>query len=230
MDRVYRRIVAELLDDIVTGRIAAGGWLPSIEDIAGRHACSTSAAREAVRALEERRVVEVRPGHGQALLGDDRWMLLDHDVAAAALLRHGHKRLLKDAVDFFQLIETEAAMLAATRVDHGDVTMLAQTLGVMREASHDSNGANGDDDPFAAAEADFHRSLLQLARNRFLASALEELHPVLARARRQRAPDRDPSVIALHERIVSALAERDETAAAAAAHDYGRHLASWLRV
>ena len=87
----------------------------------------------------------------------------------------------------------------------------------------------GRGDEFTAAESEFHRTVLLLARNRFLASALEQLHPVIARARHIRAADRDPSVIVLHERIVSAFAHRDGTAAAAAVDDYGRHLASWLR-
>src|SRR6185312_17192215 len=84
MDRVYRLILAELLDAIVAGRLRAGEWLSTLDDIAARHGCSPSAVREAIRALEERRVVEVRAGRGQAVLGDDRWMVLDHDADRAA--------------------------------------------------------------------------------------------------------------------------------------------------
>jgi DNA-binding FadR family transcriptional regulator len=229
MDRVYRRILAELLDAIVAGRLGAGEWLPTVDDIAARHACSPSTVREAIRALEERRVVEVRAGRGQAVLGDDRWMVLDHDVAEAALVRHGDRRLMREAVDFFRLVETRAAELAVPKVRDGDVALLAQPLDAMRGASRGGNGGHGRGDEFKAAESEFHRTVLLLARNRFLASALEQLHPVIVRARHIRAADRDPSVIVLHERIVSAFAHRDGTAAAAAVDDYGRHLASWLR-
>jgi GntR family transcriptional regulator, transcriptional repressor for pyruvate dehydrogenase complex len=230
MERVYRRIVSELLDEIVTGRIAAGEWLPGTDDIAARHACSPSAAREAVRALEERRVVEVHAGRGQEVLGADRWVVLDHDVAEASLLRHRDQRLLRDAVDFLRHLETRAAMLAATNVRDGDIALLRQTLEQMRASSQGDNGAEDRADRFAEAEADFHRTLMLLAGNRFLASALEQLHPVIARVRQRRAADRDATVIMLHQRIVAALARRDSTAAAAAVDDYGRHLASWLRV
>ena len=230
MERVYRRIVSELLDEIATGRLAAGDRLPAVDDLAARHACSPSVAREAIRALEERRVVEVHAGQGQEVLDSDRWMLLDGDVAEAALLRAGDPRLLREAVDFLQLVETHAASLAATRVRDGDIALLAQILDQMRASSRSGNGAGTRDDRFTEAEADFHRTLILLARNRFLASAVEQLHPVLATARRQRAADRDQTVVLLHERILSALERRDGTAAAGAAHDYGRHLASWLRV
>ena|SRR5215208_146943 len=229
MERVYRRIVSELLDEIVTGRLAAGEWLPRAEDIAARHACSPSAAREAIRALEERRVVQVHPGRGQEVLASDRWMVLDQDVAEATLVRRRDQQLLREALEFVRLMETRAAMLAARRASDGDVELLAQTVGQMRDASRGANGAHRRDDRFLEAEAEFHRTLVRLTRNRFLANALE-LHAVVAQARRERAADRDGAVIMLHERIVTALAQRDPTAAAAAVDDYARHLASWLRV
>ena len=100
----------------------------------------------------------------------------------------------------------------------------------MRRAARGANGASTRDQRFVVAEADFHRTLMMLTGNRFLASSIEDLHAVLARVRRRHAPDRDPLVIVLHERIVAALRERDATAAAAATDDYARHLASWLRV
>jgi DNA-binding FadR family transcriptional regulator len=229
MDRVYRRIMSELLDDVVAGTIPAAGWLPRVEDIAARHACSPNAAREAIRALEERRIIEVHAGRGQQVLAADRWALLDPDVAEAALLRHRDPQLLREAVEALRLIEVQAAMLAASRVSDGDLRMLEQTLDQMRASSRGGNGAGDLDERFADAEAFFHRTLILISRNRFLASALESLHPVLAHVRRERAADRDPIVIRLHESIVAALADRDAAATASAIESYGNHLASWLR-
>jgi DNA-binding FadR family transcriptional regulator len=217
MDRTYLTIMSEILDDIVSGSLPAGSWLPKADDIAARHACSPWAAREAIRALEERGVVEVHAGKGQEVLTADRWALLDRDVAEAALLRHGDPQLLREAVDALRLLETQAAMLAARRVREGDLALLEQTLDRMRGSSD------------AEAEEAFHRTLAIMSGNRFLASALESLHPVIASVRRQRAPDRDAAVVRAHEGIMAALHERDATAAAAAIDAYGRHLASWLR-
>ena len=98
--------------------------------------------------------------------------------------------------------------------------LLGQTLDRMREAS---------DDAFAQAEEAFHRTLSLVSGNRFLASALESLHPVIARVRRERAADRDAAVVRAHERIMAALGERDATATAAAVDAYGKRLASWIR-
>jgi DNA-binding FadR family transcriptional regulator len=223
MDRVYRRIMTELLDEVVAGRIAAGERLPTVDEIAARHACSPSAAREAIRALEERRIVEVHAGQGQEVLRDDHWRLLDHDVAAAILLHHGDQRLVREALDLLRPLLTHGAAAAARKVTDGDVALLAQIVEQMRAPG----GVAG---RFTEAESDFQRTVIRIGLGRFAASALDEIHPVVAQLRRSRAADRDGAVIVLHERTVTALAERDATAAAAAADDYGRHLASWLRV
>ena len=97
MDRIFRRILSELLDEIVGGGIPAGSWLPKADDIAARHACSVGTAREAIRALEERRLVEVHAGQGQEVLTADHWALLDRDVAEAALRRSGDPQLLRES-------------------------------------------------------------------------------------------------------------------------------------
>jgi GntR family transcriptional repressor for pyruvate dehydrogenase complex len=222
MDRVYRRIMVELLDDIVTGVIARGTWLPSEEEIAARHACGRPAAREAVRALEERGVVEVQPGSGQRVLETDRWSVLDADVAEALLLRHPDGAALAEAVRALRVVEVEAAQLAAPRIRDGDVALLREALELMSAASADGAA-------FAEAEAYFHRIVMLVSGNRYLAGMLESLQPVLARVRRHRAPERDRAVVRLHEAIVAALDARDPLAAAAAAEAYARHMARWLR-
>jgi DNA-binding FadR family transcriptional regulator len=229
MERVYRRIMAELLDEIVAGRIPQGGPLPKVEDIAARHACSRGAAREALRALEERSVIAVHAGQGQTVRGPDEWALLDRDVAEATLLRHGDPQLLREGIDALRLIEIEAVKLVAQRVSDGDVRYLAQTVELMRRFSRSGNGAADLGEQFAAAEEDFHRTLILIGGNRFIASALESLHPVIASVRLAKAAERDPAVVRAHETIVAALEARDATAAAAAIDGYYRHLASWLR-
>jgi DNA-binding FadR family transcriptional regulator len=226
VERAYRHILADLMDDAVTGRLPAGDWLPRLDDIAARYACSPNTAREAVRALEERQVVTVHAGQGQQLLEIARWKLLDGDVAEAVLLRHSDPKLLAEAVDFMCVAETRAAQLAARRLYEGDLRQLSGLLDLMRVAARDAPR----DDRFVLAETDFHRTLIALARNRFIASALEHLHPVLVAVRQLRSPDRAPAVIGLHERIMSALGERDPTATAAAINGYARQLASLLRI
>jgi GntR family transcriptional repressor for pyruvate dehydrogenase complex len=216
MERRYRQVMSELLDAVVTGELAAETWLPGVDAIAARHACSAGAAREAVRALEERGVLDVVPGLGQRVLADDRWDLLDADVVTALLVEHPARPLLAEAVEAFRLAETQAALLAARRAQPGDVRMLAATVGRMREEP--------------AEEPELHRMLALVSGNRVRAAMLETLAPALVAARRRRAPDRDGPAARALVRLVPALRESDPTAAAAAVDDYGRRLAGWLGV
>jgi DNA-binding FadR family transcriptional regulator len=230
MEPAYRRIMSELLDEIVTGRFAPGERLPSVGDLAARHACGRAAAREAIRALEERGVVEAQPEKRQQVLLHDHWAVLDRDIAEATLLRGGDTRLLRQAIEALRLVETQAVMLAAPRVDEGDLELLSGTLELMRESISGGNGARALAARFLAAEQDFHRALTAMSGNRFLADALKSLHGVIATVRQVEAGERDPAVVRAHEAIMAALWERDPTAAAAAVDTYARQLASWLRV
>src|ERR1700742_2746763 len=99
MERMYRRIAIELLGEVVSGRRAAGSALPAVPEIADHFACSPATAREAIRALEERGIVDVNPGHGQHVLPSDRWNLLDRDVAAALLAVPDARELVGQAAD-----------------------------------------------------------------------------------------------------------------------------------
>ncbi len=221
MERMYVQVMDELLDAIVTGRYAAASWLPGIDELAARHACSPATIRQALRALEERGLVDVAHGRGQQVLADDRWRLLDRDVAAAVLVEHPAPRLLAEAAEAFRLVGVQAARLAATRARPGDAAVLQDAIERMREAATTRASVE--------AETDFHRGVALISGNRFLASMLETLPQALAAARRERAPDRDALTVRLLERIVTAVSAADPTAAAAAAEDYGTRLDGWLR-
>jgi DNA-binding FadR family transcriptional regulator len=226
MRRRYRSVMQALLRDVVRGDLPNAAWLPREREIAARFACSRAVAREAIRALEERRIVSVQAGEGQQVLPDDRWNLLDRDVATAVLLDARDLPLLREAVEAVQVVETTAGMLAARRAGMGDATLLDDIVERMRVAA-DGEDVPGQDD-FLDAEATFHRTLALISGNRYLASMLEDLNPVLAALRRRRMPQRDTLVVLLHERIVAALRARDATATAAAVEDYNQRLAGWL--
>ena len=230
MDRTYQPIMKQLLGEVVSGAIPAGSWLPRVEDIAARHVTSTGPVREAIRALAERGIVDVHAGRGQVVLDSDHWALLDRDVLEAALLRHRDPRLLREAIDTLRLFEVQGALLAAGRVERGDLDELEQILDQMRAASRGGNGAHSRGDRFVEAETTFHHILMASTGNRVLVSALRFLHPTLARVRCESSANRDDAVVSLHEAMHAALAAHDPAAAAAAMESYGKHLASWLRV
>jgi DNA-binding FadR family transcriptional regulator len=230
MERLYQRIMTELLDGVVSGAIPPASRLPRVKDMAERRACSVGPVREAIRALAERRIVKVQAGRGQEVLDADHWDLLDRDVLEAVLVRQRDPQLLREAIDALRLYEVQVALRAARRVRPGDLTELGQILDQMRESARGGNGAEDRADVFLDAETTFHHILMAASGNRIMVSALRFLHPTVALARHRLAPERDAAVVRFHENMLLAFRERDPTAAAGAMESYGNHLASWLRV
>ena len=64
MRRRYHEVMGELGDAIVGGTYAEGTWLPSVTALQEQFGCSRGVVREALRALEERGLVEVHQGRG----------------------------------------------------------------------------------------------------------------------------------------------------------------------
>jgi DNA-binding FadR family transcriptional regulator len=113
--RRHREILDALLDGIVTGRHPPGTLLPKEELIAAEFDVSRGTGREALRALEERRVAAVRHGRGATVLPADEWNTLD-DAVAAALVRSRRRAAFVDEVtELRRLLEPAVAELAAER-------------------------------------------------------------------------------------------------------------------
>src|SRR5688572_24555760 len=105
----------QILTDIVDGRYAIGERLPSEVRIATRYQASRGVAREAVRALEERRVVTVTHGRGQVVLPDARWNMADSDVLLVIARSGRDPSLVLDAIETRAAHERTAARRAAVR-------------------------------------------------------------------------------------------------------------------
>src|ERR1700675_304759 len=63
-ERLYQKIVEQIEQRILTGEIKVGDQLPSERELGDQFRVSRTAVREAVKALREKGLVEVRPGRG----------------------------------------------------------------------------------------------------------------------------------------------------------------------
>ena len=115
MARRHREILDALLDGIVTGRHPPGTLLPKEERIAAEFDVSRGTGREALRALEERRVAAVRHGRGATVLPADEWNTLDDAVAAALVRSRRRKAFVDEVTELRRLLEPAVAELAAER-------------------------------------------------------------------------------------------------------------------
>jgi DNA-binding FadR family transcriptional regulator len=202
--RLHRDAVDELLAGIVKGRYAAGVLLPKETELVEELGMSRGTVREALRALEERGVVQVTHGRGARVQPPEEWNVLD-PVVAAAIARGRNRRAFLDEVQASRLIlESEAAALAAERASAAQRAELR-----VRAADLES-----DSDPARSAQR-LRRLIAIASGNRPLAATLQALD-------RSAEPKLDADEVRDCGRLARAVADGD----ASAARDVARALNS----
>src|SRR6516225_7536717 len=68
--RLYEKIVEQIERRILTGELKVGDQLPAERELGEQFHVSRTAVREAVKALREKGLVEVRPGRGTFITND----------------------------------------------------------------------------------------------------------------------------------------------------------------
>lgn len=205
-----------LIEEIVEGDVAPGDMLAREVDLAERFDVSRGVVRECIRGLEERRLVAVKHGRGATVRYPAEWDVFDPDVLGALLASPGGEQLLAEALECQRLFEPEAAALAAARADQENLDALGRAVEAMAGASSRSGRSEAVARRYREADLDFHRAVVRASGNRILARMSEPLHRALAAAE---AGDHKRR-LGEHDRILAAIAARDEQGArsAMAAH------------
>jgi DNA-binding FadR family transcriptional regulator len=212
--------------DKIRERIVSGDWrpgdrLPKESELAAELGLSRSSLREAVRALSQLRVLEVRQGDGTYVSSLEPDLLLESTGFVSHLL------LGDTAVDLYEvrrILEAAAAGLAAARIDDQESQGLQLSLERMRAA----HGV----EELVEADVAFHAVIAKAAGNSVLASLLAGLSTRTMRVRLwhgRAADDALDETREEHRRIYEAIIARDPELARAAAT---AHIASgerWLR-
>lgn len=128
------QLIAELLADIVAGRLQPEQPLPAEAELATRFEVNRLTIREALRKLLAQGIVSTVPGRRSALNPVARWT----DISAALQLVEARIGPAESSIQLLQLrrmIETGACALAATRIDEAVLQGLERELNGMRAAS-----------------------------------------------------------------------------------------------
>lgn len=178
-----------LQDDIVVGRIEPGSKLGETE-LAARFGVSRGPLREAIRRLEARKILERIPHVGcrVAKLSVDQ---------------------LIEVYQVRELLEGEAARLAAKAMTANEITVLRQVL-----AQHETQQDLQDDEAYFQHEGDldFHYQIIQGSHNKILANLLiGELYYLVRmyRYRASQAHRRPQKALYEHRAILEAIEARD---------------------
>src|ERR1700745_1188220 len=122
--RVTEGAIDKIRERIVSGAWGPGDRLPRESELAAELGLSRNSLREAVRALSQLRVLEVRQGDGTYVSSLEPGELLEPTLSATGLLRG---RTVLELFEVRRMLEPEAAAMAAHRADaHALVALRAE--------------------------------------------------------------------------------------------------------
>ena len=129
-------IVRELRDEILGERYRPGERLPSERDLAARIGANRGSVREALKKLEQQRLIEIRPGGGARVTPVQEASL---DILEHLLVMDGAPDpvLTAQCLDVLELLLTGAVRFA---VERGSDEELARARELLREMSARATG------------------------------------------------------------------------------------------
>jgi GntR family transcriptional repressor for pyruvate dehydrogenase complex len=198
-----QRVVSGLKERILAGELPPGAKLPSEAELIEAYDVSRTVVREAVTRLRAEGLVETFQGRGSFVLAVPE--PTSFQLEATAIRSH---RDVLAMVDFRLGVESEAAALAAARIDAHGAEAIRVALATFVTA-----------EPEGAVEADFafHRALAAATGNRFYVDLLDALGPMMIMLPRARLADAYSLTDAMHvERVAR---EHDNVATAVLAGD-----------
>jgi GntR family transcriptional repressor for pyruvate dehydrogenase complex len=218
---VTHEAIDKIKDMIVRGELVPGSRLPSEKDLAERLGLSRSSMREAVKALEVIRVLDVRRGDGTYVTSLEPKLLLEAISFVVDL--HDDDSLL-EIFAVRRVLESHATGLAAQRASEDDLVDLATEL--------DCVATEIDIESLIGHDVRFHGAIARLAGNEYLASLLDSLTSQTVRARVWRGLTQAGAVertLAEHRAILDAITDRDVEIATSLAQVHIAGIERWLR-
>ena len=212
LERLYEQIVSQIEQRILAGELKAGDQLPSENELAKQFRVSRTAVREAIKALREKRLVEIRAGRGTFII-NGMPDAMRHSLGL--LMRLGSVNGFSNLVEVREILEPEIAALAATRITDEYITAMREAMEIMETALDNV-------DVFAEADLDFHLALAEATQNPIIPVLVDSIIDLLREQRKriglvngglQRGQSH-------HKKILEAVIRRDPQAARQAMQDH----------
>ncbi|MFB9165113.1 FadR/GntR family transcriptional regulator [Arthrobacter psychrochitiniphilus] len=213
--------ITKIKDMIISGELCAGDRLPPEKELSEKLGLSRSSLREAVKALEIIRVLDVRRGDGTYVTSLEPKLLTEAMTFIVDL--HQDESIL-DIFEVRRILEPAAAAIAATRITPEQIASLRATMETIDDATSVE----------ALVEHDliFHQLITSAADNSYLASVLDALSSSTVRARIWRGLTQEKAVdrtLAEHTAIIEALERGDADLAKSLLTVHISAVEYWLR-
>lgn len=213
--------ILRIKEMIVAGQLRPGDRLPPEKELSEELGLSRNSLREAVKALELIRVLDVRRGDGTYVTSLSPSLLLD---AMSFIVDVHQDASVLELLEVRRILEPAAAALAAPRVTPEDIAHLRELLGRVDESTPV--------DDLVAQDIVFHRTVSALSGNAYLTRLLDTLSGSTLRARVWRGLTQEGALartLTEHRAIVDALEEGDPALVEAQLLVHVSGVARWLR-
>lgn len=213
--------ILKIKEMIVSGDLGPGDRLPPEKELSEALGLSRSSLREAVKALEVIRVLDVRRGDGTYVTSLEPRLLLEAMSFVVDL--HDDASIL-EIFAVRRILEPAATAMAAGRLGAEDIAELLAMIAAVDE----STSVEG----LVEHDLEFHRRIVAAAGNSYLSSLIDSLSSHTVRARIWRGVTQENAVSrTLHEHsgIVAALERGDAELAQALTIVHVSGVEQWLR-
>ncbi len=202
------QIFEQLEREILSGSYARGEILSELA-LASRLGVSRTPIREAIRRLEQEKLLE-DSGRGLQVVGISREDMLD-------------------MYDIRLRIEGMAARRAAERITDEELQAMRETLDLQRY--YVEKGGENNSDQIKNLDSRFHQQLYRSSGSKAYSDTLESLHKKITKFRMASVSKQSRAVRSLeeHEAIYAALAARDPEAADRAVTGHARNARERIR-
>lgn len=199
-------VLARLLQMIRSGQLKEGDRLPPERQLAHSFAVSRASLRDAVRQLEMLGYVDVKQGNGTIIRLPDATTV----TQPFRSLLSGHPHLAMDLLEFRNLIEPQAAALAAQRCTPEFADRLRAALEAQRELAESGRRLHH-------LDLEFHQLIANITGNVTLLQVIEALQSLLRELRDTHLTGDRPTLgYEQHKRIAEAIIRGDGPAASKA--------------
>lgn len=174
-ERLYERIVSQIEQRIESGELQVGDQLPPERELAEQFAVSRTAVREAVKALRQKGLLEIRPGRGTFVTNGTSDTVRN---SLGMLMKIGATKGSGNLVEVREILEPEIAALAATRITE-------EYIAAMQEAVKTMDTALDNVDVFVEADLDFHLALAEATQNPIIPILMDSIIDLLREQRKR---------------------------------------------
>jgi GntR family transcriptional repressor for pyruvate dehydrogenase complex len=173
--RLFDQVIERIETLIFNGQLKPGDRLPAERELGEQFGVSRTVIREAVKSLQEKGLVDIRPGVG-TFIHDGSSEIMRKSLGRLVMIDRG--RGLDNLTQVREIFEPEIAAIAAEKATPADLEAMELAVATMDDSLNDV-------DRYISADHDFHLALAAATQNKLIVDLLASIVDLLSEQRRR---------------------------------------------